>query len=107
MASDLSPELEALIGAMSPDERAQLERALEKQLGILGRERALTDKLAKVVHAAAWRLHPCTPIRDLGRGAYFEVRMMDGKEPSGRVARVTVEFDRLETEEDRMGEFGG
>jgi hypothetical protein len=65
------------------------------KLGILGRERMLVIKLAKLLNRSAVG-HQVTKVYETPRGAYFDVLMYDGPESSNRVARVTVEFDRLE-----------
>ena len=66
-------------------------------LPLIGRERLLLDNLAKMLHAAARRHHGHAPVMETRRGAAFELRLFasDG-EDTGVVARVTVEFDRLE-----------
>ena len=64
-------------------------------LGILGRERALIDKLAKQLNHAA-KGHEVTPVYKTKRGSYFEVRIFDGPESSGRIARVEITLDRVE-----------
>jgi hypothetical protein len=61
--------------------------------GIIGRERALIDGLAKLLHKAVVTRHEHTSIIESRRGSYFEVRISDPDgEPTGRVARVTVEL---------------
>lgn len=60
-------------------------------LGIIGQERALIDALTKALHNAGRAVGDYTKIRDTRRGNYFEIRLA-----YGRVARVTVELDRVE-----------
>ena len=64
-------------------------------LPIIGRELALTKSLALLVRGAAIKRHETTQLRELPRGFRFDVHMFDGDEPTDRVARVTVEFDRV------------
>ena len=65
-------------------------------LALIGRERALVNKLAKQLNDQGSRGHQVTPVRETARGAWFDVLMYDGRESTDRVARVTVEFDRIE-----------
>jgi len=63
---------------------------------IFGRERALVDKIAKKVYAAARQLGDYTPLREFPRGSRFEVRLADN-----RIVSVMVEFEQVEgTERD-------
>lgn len=83
----------------------------DDKLPIIGRERALIDGLSKPLQAliggpppshrtlAAVRRHHSAPIRETDRGNTFEVHLFDPDgEPTGMVARVTVELDRFERE---------
>lgn len=70
-------------------------------LAIIGRERALIDALAKKLNDAA-RGHEVTKVYETPRGAMFDVRIFDGKESSGRIARVSVDLERVE--QDGYGE---
>lgn len=63
---------------------------------IIGRERALIDALAKLLYEAARNSHDYGPIRETERGSTFEVRVLSGGAMTGRVARVTIELDRVE-----------
>lgn len=69
----------------------------QEKPGIIGRERALMDKLAKLLHeGVAWR-YEVTDVREDRRGSHFEVRVIgpDG-EATGHIARITIELDRVE-----------
>lgn len=74
---------------------------MSEKLAIIGRERALIDKLAKLLADSTGRYHERTDPRHTARGAVFEVRIFEGDRrrgwPTGRIARVTVELDRIET----------
>jgi hypothetical protein len=63
---------------------------------IIGRERSLMDKLANEIVAAVQKRHPVTDLREDRRGSHFEVQITLDDEPTGHVARVTIELDRLE-----------
>lgn len=65
---------------------------------IIGRDRALVDKLTEHLHSGIKGQHPATPASEDYRGSHFEVRIIgaDG-EATGHVARVTVELDRVES----------
>lgn len=60
-------------------------------LPIIGRERALIDKLTQRLHADVRRYYDYGAVCSRARGSVFEVRMDDG-----RIARVTIELDRVE-----------
>lgn len=64
---------------------------------IIGRESFLMEALAKMLLGAANKHHGVSKLRDQHRGYWFEVQVLDDKdEPTGHIARVTVELDRLE-----------
>jgi hypothetical protein len=70
---------------------------------IFGRERALIDGLAKVLKEAAWRgarfakaSHEVSSVSATERGAMFDVQIHVDGEPTGHIARVTVDLDRFE-----------
>lgn len=65
---------------------------MNQVLSIIGRERALIDKLTKVMFDAARRHHNYTPMVDTPRGSTFTVQILVDGEPTGRVARVNVEL---------------
>lgn len=72
---------------------------MSDKLALIGRDRVLIDKLAKELHGKTY--HLTTPIYETARGCYFEVAItLKGKPheriPTGHVARVTVELDRIE-----------
>lgn len=69
----------------------------DEQRSIIGRERFLINALATKLHTEARKHHSHAPIMETLRGAAFELRLFatDG-EDTGVIARVTVEFDRLE-----------
>lgn len=66
------------------------------ELGIIGRERALVDKLAKRLHDKGAAGHELTDVQPTARGATFRVRLFDGPEYTHRIARVTVEFEGID-----------
>lgn len=70
----------------------------EPKLGIIGRERAQVDGLARLIHNVVKTKHGYSPIREDRRGSHFEVQIID---PDGAltaaVIRVTIEFDRIES----------
>jgi hypothetical protein len=68
------------------------------KLPIIGRERMLIDKLAQKLQRSIETTHGYTTVRQEPRGSYFEVMMYDGKEQTDRIARVTVEMDRIAKE---------
>lgn len=69
-----------------------------QKLSIFGRERSLIDGLAELLHAAVRISHDYGPISEERRGSKFEVRLLDHDgEQTGRIARVTVELDRVES----------
>lgn len=64
---------------------------------IIGRDSFLMEVLAKFVLKAVHTRHPVTRLRNQRRGYWFEVQVSDEKDqPTGHIARVTVELDRLE-----------
>ena len=63
---------------------------------LIGRERALIDRLATQLHDAARSHHDYGPLRERPRGASFEVRILAEGGETGRIAKVTVELDRVE-----------
>lgn len=67
---------------------------MEGKLPLIGRERKMIDDLTKEIRNANWdsdHSYEVTPIYRRTRGSSFEVLMEDG-----RVAKVTVELDRVE-----------
>lgn len=60
-------------------------------VSLFGRERFMIEKLATYLHTTAKKYGDYTPIREIPRGNTFEVRLNDG-----RIAKVTIEFDRIE-----------
>lgn len=66
------------------------------KLGILGRERILINRLTQLLHRETQRRHNYGPIRKTDRGCAFEVEILEGGDSTGRIARVTVELDRVE-----------
>lgn len=62
-----------------------------EKLPLIGRDRFIIEKLAKTLHGAASRVGDYTPVREIPRGNYFEVLLVDGY-----VAKVTVELDRID-----------
>lgn len=67
--------------------------------GIIGRERSLMEKVAKQAHGALWKLHPATKLREDPRGYHFDVDVTVDGESTRRVARITVELERVEPKE--------
>lgn len=65
------------------------------ELAIIGRERSLIDSLARTLNRAC-KGNEVTALHAEKRGTSFDVRIFDGKDFSGRVARVTVELLRVE-----------
>jgi hypothetical protein len=61
------------------------------KLPIIGREWAMIAGLANALHRQARSIGDYTALREMPRGQWFEVRLADG-----RIARVTVELDRVE-----------
>lgn len=80
----------------------------EHKLPIIGRERALVDRLANDLQrmvggppasmAAIERLrrHNSSKVVDRRRGASFEVQIVVDGEPTGHIARVEITLDRFE-----------
>lgn len=67
---------------------------MEESLPLIGRERKMIENLTKSIHNADWgskHSYEVTPVYRRTRGNMFEVLMEDG-----RVAKVTVELDRVE-----------
>lgn len=58
---------------------------------VFGRERAMIDALAELLNKSIRTVHPYSAVRESRRGSWFEVQLADG-----RVAKVTVELDRVE-----------
>jgi hypothetical protein len=86
----------AVLMANGPEvDRPEPTRA---ELGIIGRERSLIDNLTKKLRAssddAGHAVSDWTP--ETKRGAYFEVMIHVDGEPTGHIARVTVELDRFD-----------
>lgn len=65
------------------------------QMSIIGRERALVNKLTKALQETVAPRHEYTKIVETSRGASFEALLFEGGESTGRVVRVTVELDRV------------
>lgn len=61
------------------------------KLPLIGRDRVMLDKFAKLVQREVSRHYEYSRLREDPRGSHFEVRLVDG-----RIARVTVELDRVE-----------
>lgn len=89
----------AVLMADGPEVEPKPEPTRE-QLPIIGREVALVTALAKKLRAASkdadHAVSDWTP--DTKRGVYFEVLIHHEREPTGHVARVTVELDRFDRE---------
>lgn len=69
----------------------------EEKLPLIGRDRALIDGLAKLVHDAVRKRHEYTDLYEGTRGCTFEVRVLDPDgDPTGRIARIAIELDRVE-----------
>lgn len=66
------------------------------KLPLIGRERVMIEKLTKQLHDRARSIGNYTSIREDPRGNHFEVLLDDG-----RVAKVTVELDRVIPKEER------
>lgn len=64
------------------------------RLSIIGRDYQIINDLARMLHKAVRREYAYTALRDTPdmRGVAFEVMLEDG-----RVARVTVELDRVQS----------
>lgn len=61
---------------------------------IIGRDHALVTKLARELNAAGGA--NTTEPREIRRGYTWDAQILADGEPTGRVARVTVELDRVE-----------
>jgi hypothetical protein len=70
------------------------------RLSIIGHERALADGLTKLLHATVRRQHNYTSASDTAYGTRFDVELLVDGQPSGHIARVTVEILPLERTED-------
>jgi hypothetical protein len=83
---------------MANEPKVEKPEPTREQLGIIGRERALIDKLTKALRAGVQAqdqaISDWTP--ETKRGSYFEVMIHVDGEPTGHVARVTVELDRFD-----------
>lgn len=69
-------------------------------LGLIGRDDVLVRKLAKLVNKAARKHHDYTGLRPylldgVLRGYQFDVLIHEPDGPTGHVARITVELDRV------------
>lgn len=64
---------------------------MTEKLPLIGRDRVLIENLAKAMHKVGRQIGDHTKLRESPRGNYFEV-LLD----SGRVARVTIELDRVD-----------
>lgn len=80
-------------------EETLLRRVLDGgALSIIGHDSFVIEKLANLVLKGVHARHAVTKLRDQRRGYWFEVQVCDDKgQPTGHVARVTVELDRVET----------
>jgi hypothetical protein len=65
-------------------------------VSIIGREKALLGQLARSLYDTARRHHNYGPIGERRRGYAFEVQILVDNEPTGHVAKVTVDLDRFE-----------
>lgn len=63
---------------------------------ITGRDRFLMEKLAKHLHNSLRFPTEATDLRREDRGVSFDVRLFVDKEPTGHIARVTVELLEIE-----------
>lgn len=63
----------------------------DERLPIIGFERAVIQGLGKALHDAARSVGDYTPRHETPRGERFEVRLAEG-----RIAKVSIEFDRIE-----------
>jgi hypothetical protein len=90
--------------ARKAEERERLDRLREHMpaqpevLPIIGRERWLIDSLTMQLRGALRGHATTTPNLEGRRGGSFEVLIHVDDEPTGHVARVTVELDRFDTE---------
>jgi hypothetical protein len=66
------------------------------ELPIMGRELALISALTKRLRAAAWTAHGTKSPAQHRRSQSFEVMIHVDGEPTGHIARVTVELDRFD-----------
>lgn len=72
-------------------------------LGIIGRERMLIDVLARAFHGATGG-HEVTDVVPTDRGATFRVRIFEGRTYTGRIARVTVDLEGVESMEEYLAD---
>lgn len=73
--------------------------SFERWVGIIGRDSLLIDRLAQAVHRRTHQQYPCTDLREIRRGQYFEVQITDSDgKPTGHIARVEITLDRIEQE---------
>jgi hypothetical protein len=64
---------------------------------VIGRDSQLMEGLAKLLRDATRKRHEYGELRETRRGYVFEVRLFDpDRQPTGRIARVTAELDRVE-----------
>lgn len=84
-------DVSTIIGTLLRHRDEALEILNPSKPSLFGRERAMIDALTKHVHAVAKKRYEYSIIRERRRGSEFEVRMDDG-----RIAKITVEFDRIE-----------
>jgi hypothetical protein len=75
-----------------------MERAMSAKLGLIGRDRWLANRVARIVHDRLSKEFDYGKLRDTDRGQYFEIVKNGPDEPDvRRVYRVTVELDRVES----------
>lgn len=77
---------------------------MDAKLPLIGRERALIEKLAKLVYKVNLPNGTLTTkLREAGdqRGFYFDVNVPDADgNPSGCIARVEIKLNRVEYEKE-------
>jgi hypothetical protein len=85
---------------MANEPKVEKPEPTREQLGIIGRERALIDKLVKALRAGVQAQNQAISdwMPKTKRGSYFEVMIHVDGEPTGHVARVTVELDRFDSD---------
>lgn len=88
----------AVLMANGPEVEAPKPEPTRAQLGIIGRERALIDKLVNNLRRANVGHSISDWTSETKRGACFEVLINVDGEPTGHVARVAVELDRFDSE---------
>lgn len=70
---------------------------MAEKLSLIGRDRVLVEKVAKLLHGAVKKHHNYTVLRETPRGNTFELDLIGpDKKPTGHIVRVTVELDRVE-----------